>query len=70
VHVLADTVFDGGHIAWIEGQRMPQIWTNQWGHGRVYYNAIGHYIEDLEHPAVSRLMKQGFAWAARSNETR
>lgn len=65
VHVLVDTVFDGEHIPWIEGQRMPQVWTNTWGAGRVYYNAIGHYIEDLRHPDVTRLMKQGFAWAAR-----
>lgn len=65
VHVLADTVFDGEHVPWIEGQRMPQVWANTWGEGRVYYNAIGHYIEDLRNPAVTQLMKQGFQWAAR-----
>ena len=70
VHVLADTVFDGAHIPWIEGQRMPQVWTNQWGRGRVYYNAVGHYIEDLRHPQVTQLMKQGCAWAARRVESR
>jgi type 1 glutamine amidotransferase len=69
VHVLADTVFDGEHLPWIEGTRMPQIWTNTWGSGRVFYNAIGHYLEDLENPAVTRLMKQGFAWAARQSDT-
>ncbi|HWM17638.1 MAG TPA: ThuA domain-containing protein [Microbacterium sp.] len=67
-HVLADTVFDGEHMPWIAGTRMPQVWTNNWGDGRVFYSAIGHYLEDLEDPDVTRLMKQGFAWAARASE--
>jgi type 1 glutamine amidotransferase len=67
VHVLAEARFDGLHMPWIEGRRMPQIWTNQWGSGRVFYNAIGHYIEDLQSPAVTQITKQGFAWAARQS---
>lgn len=69
VNVLAETVFDGKHIPWIEGTRMPQIWTSQWGAGRVFYSAIGHFIEDLQEPSVTRLMKQGFQWAARVAES-
>jgi type 1 glutamine amidotransferase len=44
---------------------MPQAWTRTWGAGRVFYSAIGHDLDDLENPAVTRLVAQGFAWAAR-----
>jgi len=63
-HVLAETVFTGEHLPWLAGHRMPQAWTRQWGPGRVFYCAIGHHLDDLYHPDVTRLMTQGFAWAA------
>lgn len=65
IHVLAETVFDGEHVSWLEGQVMPQVWTKSWGQGRVFYNAIGHYLEDLETPEVRRLILQGMQWAVR-----
>lgn len=66
-HVLAETVFTGEHLPWIEGNRMPVAWTRQWGEGRVFYCAVGHFMEDLAHPDNTRLMTQGFRWAARNS---
>ncbi|OPF81735.1 hypothetical protein VT50_0208680 [Streptomyces antioxidans] len=64
-HVLLETVFDGAHMPWLAGQRMPQAWTKEWGDGRVFYSALGHYLEDLTHEPVARLVRQGLVWASR-----
>ena len=64
-HVLAETVFTGEHIGWLDGARMPVAWARTWGAGRVFYNAIGHTPEDLQAPEVTRLVRQGMRWAAR-----
>jgi uncharacterized protein len=64
-HVLAETTFTGDQLPWLEGKKMPQAWTRTWGAGRVFYSAVGHDLDDLENPAVTRLVAQGFAWAAR-----
>jgi hypothetical protein len=66
-HVLLETVFDGEHMPWLAGQRMPQAWTKEWGVGRVFYSALGHYLEDLTAPPVARLMRQAFQWARRDH---
>ena len=65
-HVLAETVFRGDHLPWIDGYRMPVAWTKTWGEGRVFYCAIGHFLEDLQNPDNTRLMRQGFEWASRA----
>ena len=64
-HVLAETVFTGEHISWLDGMRMPVAWARTWGAGRVFYNAIGHTPEDLQAPEVTKLIRQGLQWAAR-----
>lgn len=64
-HVLLDTVFDGEHMPWLNGQVMPQAWIKTWGAGRVFYSALGHYLDDLTVEPVDRMMRQGIAWAAR-----
>jgi type 1 glutamine amidotransferase len=64
-HVLAETVFTGEHLPWLDGHRMPQAWVRQWGRGRVFYHTIGHSPRDLADPNVRRLTKQGIAWAMR-----
>ena len=68
-HVLAETVFSGEHIGWLDGARMPVAWVRRWGAGRVFYNAIGHTPEDLRAPDVTRLVRQGMQWAARKEGT-
>jgi len=63
--VLADTTFDGEHVAWLDGLTSPVAWVRQWGRGRVFYHSIGHATADLAGDDVRRLTKQGIAWAAR-----
>ncbi len=43
---------------------MPVIWTKRWGHGRVYYNSLGHQADIMEIPVVKELMRRGFIWCA------
>lgn len=64
-HVLAETAFSGDHLPWLDGYRMPVAWVRTWGAGRVFYCSIGHTPEDLRDPDVTRLIRQGMAWAAR-----
>lgn len=66
-HVLLETVFDGDHMPWLAGQRMPQAWVKNWGAGRVFYSALGHYLEDLTAEPVAQLIRQGLMWAQRGN---
>jgi len=64
-HVLAETTFTGDQLPWLDGRTIPQAWTRTWGKGRIFYSAIGHDLDDLQNPHVTRLCAQGFAWAAR-----
>ncbi|MDR1987076.1 MAG: ThuA domain-containing protein [Treponema sp.] len=43
---------------------MPVIWTKKWGHGRVYYNSLGHHNDVFDIPQAWELMKRGLLWAA------
>jgi len=45
---------------------MPQVWTRKWGHGRVFYNALGHHDNIFDVPEAWELMKRGLLWAAMS----
>lgn len=66
VQVLASTRFpiaDGPHAA--NGPvSMPQIWTKYWGHGRVFFNALGHQPTVWDIPEAQTLMQRGLIWAA------
>jgi type 1 glutamine amidotransferase len=43
---------------------VPQVWTKKWGHGRVFYNALGHHNDVFDIPEAWELMKRGILWAA------
>ena len=43
---------------------VPQVWTRKWGHGRVFYNALGHHNDVFDTPEAWELMKRGLLWAA------
>ena len=43
---------------------VPQVWTRRWGHGRVFYNALGHHNDVFDIPEAWELMKRGLLWAA------
>ena len=45
---------------------VPQVWTRKWGHGRVFYNALGHHNDVFDIPEAWELMKRGLLWAAES----
>ncbi len=43
---------------------MPVVWTKKWGHGRVFYNSLGHTdIVFDDAPASQELMRRGMLWA-------
>jgi uncharacterized protein len=44
---------------------MPVVFTKRWGQGRVYYNALGHQANVIDHGPAAELMKRGLIWAAR-----
>ena len=43
---------------------VPQVWVRKWGHGRVFYNALGHKDNVFEVKEAWELMKRGLLWAA------
>jgi type 1 glutamine amidotransferase len=43
---------------------VPQVWTRKWGHGRVFYNALGHHNDVFDIPEAWELMRRGLLWAA------
>lgn len=66
VEVLATTSFPT--IDWYHSTNgvvaMPVVWTKRWGHGRVYYNSLGHHNDIFDIPEAWELMKRGLLWAS------
>lgn len=44
---------------------MPVVFTKFWGQGRVYYNALGHQANVIDHGPAAELIRRGLIWAAR-----
>jgi len=63
-HVLATTTFSAQPCSWIAGTVMPVAWKRRWGHGRVFYSAIGHAPEEWDIPQAHALMQGGVTWAS------
>lgn len=67
VRVLAVTDFpvaDGPHA--VNGPvAMPVAYTKGYGRGRVYYNALGHQANVIDHGPAAEMLRRGLAWAAR-----
>jgi type 1 glutamine amidotransferase len=65
VHAVCDfPLVDGPHAP--NGPvAMPVAFTKRWGQGRVYYNALGHQRNVIEHGPAAELMRRGLIWAAR-----
>ncbi len=65
VDVLATTTFSGEHAPWIEGVVMPVVWKKMYGKGKVFYNSIGHSIDNFNIKQVMEITKRGILWAMR-----
>jgi type 1 glutamine amidotransferase len=63
--VLATTTFQTKSAPWVNGTVMPTIWKRKYGQGRVFYQAIGHEIEEFNVPEVREITRRGLVWAAR-----
>ncbi|NEX47703.1 ThuA domain-containing protein [Pseudotabrizicola algicola] len=65
VHAVCDfPLVDGPHTP--NGPvQMPVVFTKRWGLGRVYYNALGHQANVIDHGPAAELMRRGLLWAAR-----
>ncbi len=44
---------------------MPVAYTKLYGKGRVYYNALGHHANVIDHGAPLEMLRRGMLWAAR-----
>ena len=66
IEVLATTRFPA--VNWYHSSNgqvdMPVVWTKRWGHGRVFYNSLGHHADVFDNPVALELMRRGFLWAA------
>ena len=71
VEVLATTEFP--NVKWYHSTNgkvsMPVVWTKKWGHGRVYYNSLGHVNNVFDIPEALELMVRGMLWAAEGYKT-
>ncbi|OYU40461.1 MAG: hypothetical protein CFE33_05155 [Pseudorhodobacter sp. PARRP1] len=44
---------------------MPVVFSKLWGEGRVYYNALGHQADVINHGPARELLRRGLIWAAK-----
>ena len=67
VSVLAETTFPT--VNWYHAANgpvnMPVAWTKMWGLGRVYYNALGHKADVIDHGEALEMLRRGLIWAAK-----
>jgi type 1 glutamine amidotransferase len=47
---------------------VPVVYTKRWGHGRVFYNSLGHHADIFDAYEPRELMRRGFLWAAESKD--
>ena len=70
IEVLATTRFPV--VNWYHSTNgqvdVPVVWTKRWGHGRVFYNSLGHHADVFDIPAALEIMRRGFLWAAEGKE--
>ena len=63
--ILATTTFSGEHAWWKKGVKMPTVFKTAYGHGRVFYTALGHKPAELARPEIRTILERGLLWAAR-----
>jgi len=66
VEVFATTRFPS--VNWLHSTNrpvdMPVAWTKRWGLVRVYYNALGHHADVIDHGTPLEMIRRGMLWAA------
>ena len=65
VEVLATTTFSGEHAFWKKGVAVPVVYKSAFGHGRVFYTALGHKPAELDKPEIMTILHRGLLWASR-----
>ena len=60
VNVLASALW--------KGDKMPVVWTKEWGKGKVFYLALGHDGNACKPEVFGTLLVRGCLWAAKTNE--
>ena len=72
VEVLATTTFPNPSVRGFHMSNpacaVPVVWTKRWGHGRVFYNSLGHHADIFDAYEPLELMRRGFLWAAEGRE--
>ena len=70
VEILATTRFPNFH--WYHTPNgtvhMPVAWTKRWGLGRVYYNALGHQANVIDHGPALEMIRRGLIWASHGRD--
>lgn len=70
IEVLAATRFPV--VSWYHSSNgqvdVPVIWTKRWGHGRVFYNSLGHHADIFNDPSALEIMRRGFLWASEGKD--
>ena len=71
VEVLATTRFPKVNYYHVSNKPvdMPVVWTKFWGHGRVFYNSLGHHDDVFDNsPNAQIMMERGMLWAAEGKQ--
>lgn len=70
IEVLATTEFP--MVTWYNSPngkvQVPVAWTKRWGIGRVYYNALGHHADVIDHGTPFEMLRRGLIWASQGRE--
>lgn len=63
--VLATTSFSADIFPWLAGNEIPVAWKRSWGKGRVFYQSVGHTVNEMSIPQVLAMTRRGIEWATR-----